>query len=81
MTKSEIFSCNAIKWPDVDRLFEEMSTEGREGVLTSDTTPVDLAVISSHTGSCPRCAEKLVALAEKYGITKGVIFPEEKPAE
>lgn len=81
MTKHEIFSCSAIKWPDVEYLFEEMSTKGREGVLTSGITPVDLAVISSHTDSCPRCAEKLVALAEKYGVRESVIFPGEEPDE
>lgn len=79
MSKAEIFSCEDMNWPGLNRLFEEMSGKApQESEGGKRATLFDLPVIQIHTQTCPSCREHLIDLAKQHGITKGVIFDREE---
>lgn len=77
MKKEKILDCEDIRWKKIEDLFSviqrrEVTVERRE-----DISWVEFGEITDHAESCEKCRETLIGLAEKHGITKGVIYPKE----
>ena len=76
MSRPEIFSCDDINWPSLERLLGKIGgkeTPEPEGMPEEATLP-DLAIVQEHTQLCTTCGQKLIELARQHGVTKGDIF-------
>jgi hypothetical protein len=78
MARHEGFTCSSINWQEVESLFAKMASEKSGEESATKLWLPDLVIMKTHLEGCPKCQETLVGLAEKYGITKGTIFPQEE---